>query len=62
MYRCNLKRSQCCDEPDDPESRTKLGRFDEALAVANRALEFARRRDRPFALVGSFAAIGRAYL
>jgi len=41
---------------------TELGRFDEALAVAKRALEFATRIDRPFALVGSFAAIGRAHL
>ena len=41
---------------------TELGRFDEALAAAKRALEFARRIDRPFALAGSFAAIGRAYL
>jgi DNA-binding SARP family transcriptional activator/tetratricopeptide (TPR) repeat protein len=41
---------------------TELGRFDEALAAAQRALEFARRIDRPFALAGSFAAIGRAHL
>jgi DNA-binding SARP family transcriptional activator/tetratricopeptide (TPR) repeat protein/ABC-type cobalamin/Fe3+-siderophores transport system ATPase subunit len=40
----------------------ELGRFDEALAAGRRALEFARRMDRPFALVGSFAAIGRALL
>jgi tetratricopeptide (TPR) repeat protein len=41
---------------------TELGRFDEALAAAERALDFATRLDRPFALVGSFAAIGRAHL
>jgi tetratricopeptide (TPR) repeat protein len=41
---------------------TELGRFDEALNAARRALEFARRIDRPFALAGSFAALGRAYL
>jgi len=41
---------------------TELGLFDEALAAAKRALEFARQVDRPFALAGSFAAIGRAYL
>jgi len=41
---------------------TELGRFDEALAAAKRALEFAMRIDRPFALAGSFAAIGRAHL
>src|SRR5262245_15832301 len=41
---------------------TELGRFDEALTAAKRALEFATRIDRPFALAGSFAAIGRAYL
>ena len=40
----------------------ELGRFDEALSAGKRALEFARRIDRPFALAGSFAAIGRAYL
>jgi tetratricopeptide (TPR) repeat protein len=40
----------------------ELGRFDEALAAAKRALEFARRIDRPFALAGSFAALGRAHL
>jgi tetratricopeptide (TPR) repeat protein len=41
---------------------TELGRFDEALAAAQHALEFATRIDRPFALAGSFAAIGRAHL
>ena len=41
---------------------TELGRFDEALAAARRAREFAARVDRPFALVGAFAAIGRAHL
>jgi tetratricopeptide (TPR) repeat protein len=41
---------------------TELGRFDEALAAAKRALEFATRIDRPFALAGSFAAVGRAHL
>src|SRR5262249_12960679 len=41
---------------------TELGLFDEALAAARRALEFAKQVDRPFALAGSFAAIGRAYL
>jgi DNA-binding SARP family transcriptional activator/tetratricopeptide (TPR) repeat protein len=41
---------------------TELGRFDEALAAGKRALDFATRIDRPFALAGSFAAIGRAHL
>jgi DNA-binding SARP family transcriptional activator/tetratricopeptide (TPR) repeat protein len=41
---------------------TELGRFDEALAAARRALEFATRIDRPFALAGAYAAIGRAHL
>ena len=41
---------------------TELGRFDEALAAAKRALEFATRIDRPFALAGAYAAIGRAHL
>ncbi|HEY3097966.1 MAG TPA: AAA family ATPase [Methylomirabilota bacterium] len=41
---------------------TELGRFDEALAAARRALEFARRIDRPFALAGAYAALGRAHL
>ena len=41
---------------------TELGRFDEALAAAKRALDFATRTDRPFALAGSFAAIGHAHL
>src|SRR5262245_15460553 len=41
---------------------TELGRFDEALAAAKHALDFATRTDRPFALVGSFAAIGHAHL
>jgi DNA-binding SARP family transcriptional activator/tetratricopeptide (TPR) repeat protein len=41
---------------------TELGRFDEALAAAKRALEFATRIDRPFALAGAHAAIGRAHL
>jgi tetratricopeptide (TPR) repeat protein len=41
---------------------TELGRFDEALAAAERALDFATRVDRPFALVGCFAAIGRTHL
>src|SRR5262245_13072502 len=40
----------------------ELGRFDEALAAARRALDFAKRIDRPFALAGSYAAIGRTYL
>jgi DNA-binding SARP family transcriptional activator/tetratricopeptide (TPR) repeat protein len=41
---------------------TELGRFDEALGAARRALEFARRIDRPFALAGAYAALGRAHL
>jgi DNA-binding SARP family transcriptional activator/tetratricopeptide (TPR) repeat protein len=41
---------------------TELGRFDEALAAAKRALEVATRIDRPFALAGSFAAVGRTHL
>src|SRR5689334_23014134 len=41
---------------------TELGRFDEALAAARRALEFATRIERPFALAGACAAIGRAHL
>jgi DNA-binding SARP family transcriptional activator/tetratricopeptide (TPR) repeat protein len=41
---------------------TELGRFDEALAAARRALDFATRIDRPFALAGALAAIGRAHL
>ena len=41
---------------------TELGRFDEALAAAKRALDFATRIDRPFALAGAYAAIGRAHL
>ena len=41
---------------------TELGRFEEALAAAKRALEFATRIDRPFALAGSHAAIGRVHL
>jgi DNA-binding SARP family transcriptional activator/energy-coupling factor transporter ATP-binding protein EcfA2 len=41
---------------------TELGRFDDALAAAERALEFATRIDRPFALAGCYAAIGRTHL
>jgi DNA-binding SARP family transcriptional activator/tetratricopeptide (TPR) repeat protein len=41
---------------------TELGRFDEALAAAKHALDFATRTHRPFALAGSFAAIGHAHL
>src|SRR5262245_45250018 len=40
----------------------EMGRFDEALAAATRALDFAKRVERPFALAGSFAAIGRTHL
>ena len=40
----------------------ELGRFDEALAAASHALDFAQRVDRPFALAGSYAAIGRTHL
>jgi DNA-binding SARP family transcriptional activator/tetratricopeptide (TPR) repeat protein len=40
---------------------TELGRFDEALAAGKHALDFATRTDRPFALVGSFAAIAHTY-
>jgi DNA-binding SARP family transcriptional activator/tetratricopeptide (TPR) repeat protein len=41
---------------------TELGRFDEALAAAKRALDVATRTDRPFALAGSFSAIGHVHL
>jgi tetratricopeptide (TPR) repeat protein len=41
---------------------TELGRFDEALAAARRALDFATRIERPFALAGACAAIGRTHL
>jgi DNA-binding SARP family transcriptional activator/tetratricopeptide (TPR) repeat protein len=41
---------------------TELGRFEEALAAARRALDFATRIDRPFALAGCYSAIGRAHL
>jgi DNA-binding SARP family transcriptional activator/tetratricopeptide (TPR) repeat protein len=41
---------------------TELGRFDDALAAAQRALEFARRVERPFALAGAFGSMGFAHL
>jgi DNA-binding SARP family transcriptional activator/tetratricopeptide (TPR) repeat protein len=41
---------------------TELGRFDDALAAAQRALEFATRVDRPFALAGAFGSLGFAHL
>jgi DNA-binding SARP family transcriptional activator/tetratricopeptide (TPR) repeat protein len=41
---------------------TELGRFEEALTAARRALDFATRIDRPFALAGAYAAIGRTHL
>src|SRR5262245_9990109 len=41
---------------------TELGRFDDALAAARRALEFATRVERPFALGGAFASMGFAHL
>src|SRR5262249_54605821 len=37
---------------------TELGRFDEAFAAAGRALDFASRIDRPFAIAGALASIG----
>jgi DNA-binding SARP family transcriptional activator len=37
---------------------TEVGRFDEALTAAGRALEFASRIDRPFAIAGALASIG----
>jgi tetratricopeptide (TPR) repeat protein len=41
---------------------TELGRFEEALAAARRALDFATWAERPFALVGALAGIGLAHL
>jgi DNA-binding SARP family transcriptional activator/tetratricopeptide (TPR) repeat protein len=41
---------------------TELGRFDEALAAAGRALDFASRIDRPFAIAGALASIGLTQL
>jgi DNA-binding SARP family transcriptional activator len=40
----------------------ELGRFEEALAAAKRALAVATRVERPFALAGAFAGFGRAHL
>jgi tetratricopeptide (TPR) repeat protein len=40
----------------------ELGRFEEALTAASRALEFATRIDRPFPLAGALASIGLAQL
>ena len=41
---------------------TELGRFEEALAAARRALEFATRIDHPFPLAGAFASVGLVHL
>jgi tetratricopeptide (TPR) repeat protein len=41
---------------------TELGRFEEALAAATRALEFAARIEHPFPLAGALASIGLVYL
>jgi DNA-binding SARP family transcriptional activator len=41
---------------------TELGRFDDAHAAAGRALEFATRVERPFALAGAFGSTGFAHL
>jgi DNA-binding SARP family transcriptional activator len=41
---------------------TELGRFDDAHAAAARALEFATRVERPFALAGAFGSTGFAHL
>jgi DNA-binding SARP family transcriptional activator len=40
----------------------ELGRFEEALAAAGRALTFATRIERPFPLAGALASIGLVYL
>jgi DNA-binding SARP family transcriptional activator len=40
----------------------ELGRFEEALAAAGRALTFATRIDRPFPLAGALASIGLVHL
>jgi DNA-binding SARP family transcriptional activator len=41
---------------------TELGRFDEALAAAQRALEFATRIEHPFPLAGALASVGLVHL
>ena len=41
---------------------TELGRFEEALAAARRALEFATRIEHPFPLAGALASVGLVYL
>jgi DNA-binding SARP family transcriptional activator len=41
---------------------TELGRLEEALAAAERALEFATRMDRPFPLAGALVSVGLVYL
>src|SRR5262249_5329341 len=41
---------------------TELGRFEEALAAARRALEFAARIEHPFPLAGALASVGLVYL
>jgi tetratricopeptide (TPR) repeat protein len=41
---------------------TELGRFEEALAAAGRALEYATRIERPFPLAGALASTGLVYL
>jgi tetratricopeptide (TPR) repeat protein len=42
--------------------QTELGRFDGAHAATQRALEFATRVERPFALAGAFGSMGLAHL
>jgi tetratricopeptide (TPR) repeat protein len=41
---------------------TELGRFDEALVAAQRALEFATRIEHPFPLAGALASVGLVHL
>jgi DNA-binding SARP family transcriptional activator/tetratricopeptide (TPR) repeat protein len=41
---------------------TELGRFEEALAAARRALEFATRIEHPFPLAGALASVGLVHL
>jgi DNA-binding SARP family transcriptional activator/tetratricopeptide (TPR) repeat protein len=40
----------------------ELGRFEEALAAAGRAVKFATQTERPFPLAGALASIGLVYL
>src|SRR5262245_2911579 len=41
---------------------TELGRFEEALAAARRALDFATRIEHPFPLAGALASVGLVHL